>query len=86
MKQIVKWFSETEECLQAFWMAKLALAVPVTNVWPECGGSAIKTRNRSSMKNYFLNARFMISINGPAFNANAVNTLITQACVEVQDK
>ena len=75
--------------MQAFWMAKLALAVPVTNVWPECGGSAIKgikTRNRSSMKNYFLNALFMISINGPAFNANAVNTLITQACVEVQDK
>ena len=28
----------------------------------------------------------MVSINGPALNANAANTLITQACVEVQDK
>ena len=70
LKQIVKRFLKTEECLQAFWMAKLALAVPVTNLWPECGGSAIKgikTRNRSSMKNYLLNALFMVSINGPAF-------------------
>ena len=58
LKQIVKRFSEAEEYQQICWMIKLALTVPVTNTWPERGGSAIKrikTRNRSSMKNDLLN-------------------------------
>ena len=70
-------------------MAKLVLTVPVTNAWPERGGSAIKrikTRNRSSMKNDLLNALLMISIIGPTCNTTPVNTLISQVFVEFQDK
>ena len=82
LKQIVKWLSETEEYQQICWMAKLALTVPVTNAWPEVGGSdvrRIKTRNWSSMKNDLLNALLMISVIGPACNTTAANTLITLA-------
>ena len=70
-------------------MEKLALTVPVTNAWPDGGVETIKrikTCNKSSMKNYFLNALLMISIVGRACNSTAANTLIAQACVEFQDK
>ena len=63
--------------------------VNCASAWPERGGSAIKrikTRNRSSMKNDLLNALSMISIIGPASNTTAVNILITQVCLEFQDK
>ena len=89
LKQIIKRFSQAEEYQQICWMAKLALTVPVTNAWLVRGGSTIKrikTRNRSSMKNDLLNALLMISINGPACNTTAVNTAVTQACAEFQDK
>ena len=89
MKQIVKRFSGAEEYQQICWMAKFALSMPVTNAWSECGGSAIKgikTHNRSSIKNDLLSALLMISINFVACNTTAANTLITQACVEFQDK
>ena len=69
-------------------MAKLVLTVPVTNEWPERGGSAIKrikTSNRRSMKSDLLNAMLMILINDPACNTTA-NTLITQASGGFQDK
>ena len=38
------------------------------------------------MKNDLLKTLLMISINFPACNTTAANTLITQACVEFQDK
>ena len=44
-------------------LAKIASIVPVTNAWPERGASAvkrIKSRQRSSMKNYVL-----LLLNGP---------------------
>ena len=38
------------------------------------------------MKNDLLKTLLMILINFPACNTTAANTLITQACVEFQDK
>ena len=49
-------------------LAKIAYIIPVSNAWPERGGSAIKrikTNKRSTMKNDALNALLMISLNGP---------------------
>ena len=49
-------------------LAKIAYIIPVSNAWPERGGSPIKrikTNKRSTMKNDALNALLMISLNGP---------------------
>ena len=89
LRKIVKRFSEAEKYLQICWMARLALTVPVLNAGLEYEGIAIKrikTHNRSNMKINLLNALLMTSMNGPAFNTTACNTLITQACAEFQDK
>ena len=48
--------------------AEVCLSLPVSNVWPECGASAIKrlkTRLRSTLKNNMLNPLLQVSINGP---------------------
>ena len=49
-------------------MAKIACIIPVSNAWPERGGSAIKwikTNKRNTLKSDALNALLMISLNGP---------------------
>ena len=49
-------------------LAKIAYVIPVSNAWPERGGSAIKrikNNKRSTMKNDALHALLMISLNGP---------------------
>lgn len=45
-----------------------ALALPVSNAWPERGASKIKlikSRLRSRLKNDLLNSLLQISVNGP---------------------
>lgn len=49
-------------------IAEVALALPVSNAWPERGASKIKlikSRLRSRLKNDLLNSLLQISINGP---------------------
>lgn len=49
-------------------IAKIVVCLPVSNAWPERGGSAIKrikTRLRNSLKNDMLAALLQVSINGP---------------------
>ena len=49
-------------------ISKIKYIIPVSNAWPERGGSAIKrikTNKRSTMKNDAINALLMISINDP---------------------
>ena len=62
-------------------LAKIATIVPVTNAWPERGGSAIKrikSRTRSAMKNDLLNALLHVSMNGPQVNSKEADDLITR--------
>ena len=50
-------------------IAEVAASLPVTNVWPERGASALKylkTRHRNRIKNDMLRALLQVSINGPA--------------------
>ena len=50
------------------WIAEIILSLPMSNVWPERGASAIKrvkSRLCSSMTNQMLEALLHISINGP---------------------
>ena len=52
-----------EEFIHLVAIAKTALVAPVSNAWPECGGSTIKcikARSRSQMKNDMLEALMMM--------------------------
>ena len=54
-----------EEFIHLVAISKTALVAPVSNAWPECGGSTIKcikARSRSQMKNDMLEALMMISM------------------------
>lgn len=63
-------------------VAEAALAVPVSNAWPERGASQlklIKTRIRSQIKNDLLASLLHISINGPVPHTSACDSLISKA-------
>ena len=63
-------------------VAEAALAVPVSNAWPERGASQlklIKTRIRSQIKNDLLASLLHISINGPVPHTEACDSLVTKA-------
>ena len=65
----------------------MSLIVPVTNAWPEHGGSAVKrvkSRTRSTMKNDLLNALPNISINHPAYNSKKGKQLLSEAAVKFE--
>ena len=65
-------------------IAKIALVTPVSNAWPERGGSAIKhikSRSRSQMKNDVLEALMMISLNGPDPNSELADQLIKKVAM-----
>ena len=50
------------------WIAEIILSLPMSNVWPERGASAVKrvkSRLHSSMTDQMLEALLHISINGP---------------------
>ena len=63
-------------------ISKNAYIIPVSNAWPERGGSAIKrikTNKRSTMKNDAINALLMISINGPKSGTLVAKQLIVRS-------
>lgn len=63
-------------------IAEAALALPVSNAWPERGASQlklIKTRIRSQIKNDLLASLLYITINGPAPHTEACNSLVSKA-------
>ena len=65
-------------------IAKIALVTPVSNAWPERGGSTIKhikSRSRSQMKNDVLEALMMISLNRPDPNSELADQLIKKVAM-----
>ena len=63
-------------------VAEAALAIPVSNAWPERGASQlklIKTRIRSQIKNDLLAFLLHISINGPVPHTEACDSLVSKA-------
>lgn len=63
-------------------VAEAALALPVSNAWPERGASQlklIKTRIRSQIKNDLLASLLHITINGPAPHTEACDSLVSNA-------
>ena len=49
-------------------ISKIVISLPVSNVWPERGGRAIKrikTRLRTSLKNDMLATLLQVSVDGP---------------------
>ena len=76
-----------EEFIHLVAIAKTALVAPVSNAWPERGGSAIKrikARSRSQMKNDMLEALMMISLNGPTPNSELADKLIRKVAVRFE--
>ena len=70
-------------------IAKIAYIIPVSNAWPERGGSAIKrikTHNRSTMKDEALNALLMISLNGPEPGTPDAKSLIRRVAIKYAEK
>ena len=66
--------------------AKIAITVPVTNVWPERRASAVKRIQSwlSTMKKDVLNAFLMISMNGPTNNSKEATLIIQKATERYQ--
>ena len=63
-------------------VAEAALALPVSNAWPERGASQlklIKTRIRSQIKNDLLASLLHITINGPAPHTEVCDSLVSKA-------
>ena len=63
-------------------IAEVALALPVSNAWPERGASKIKlikSRLRSRLKNDLLNSLLQISINGPDLFSRESDDIIKRA-------
>jgi ribosomal protein L14 len=76
-----------EEFIHLVAISKTALVAPVSNAWPECGGSTIKcikARSRSQMKNDMLEALMMISLNGPTPNSELADKLIRKVAVRFE--
>ena len=62
--------------------AEAILSLPISNAWPECGGSAIKrtkTTLRSRLSNKMLESLLQISINGPEICMEECDQLIREA-------
>ena len=72
--------------------AKLAIIVPVTNVWPERGASAVKRiKSRQwSTKNDLLNALLHISMNDPPVSSpeaeHLISRVVEQYCEQKHNK
>ena len=63
-------------------ISEVALALPVSNAWPERGASKIKlikSRLRSRLKNDLLNSLLQISINGPDLFSKESDDIIKRA-------
>lgn len=63
-------------------VAEAALAIPVSNAWPERGASQlklIKTRIRSQIKNDLLASLLHVAINGPVPHTEACDSLVSKA-------
>ena len=63
-------------------VAEAALAIPVSNAWPERGASQlklIKSRIRSQIKNDLLASLQHITINGPVPHTEACDSLVSEA-------
>ena len=63
-------------------VAEAALAIPVSNAWPERGASQlklIKSRIRSQIKNDLLASLLHITINGPVPHTEACDSLVSKA-------
>ena len=63
-------------------IAEVALALPVSNAWPERGASKIKlikSSLRSPLKNDLLNSLLQISINGPDLFSKESDDIIKRA-------
>ena len=70
-------------------ISKIAYITPVSNAWPERGGSAIKrikTNSRSTMKDDALNALLMVSLNGPEPGTPDAKSLIRRAASKYTEK
>ena len=64
------------------YLADAAASLPVTNAWPERGGSClknIKTRLRNRLSNKMLQACMHVCINGPDMDSLKKSNLITKA-------
>ena len=63
-------------------VAEAAWTMPLSNCWPERGGSAIKrtkTRMRSRLTDDMLNALMHVSINGPSFRTEECTDIVQRA-------
>ena len=63
-------------------VAEAAWTMPLSNCWPERGGSAIKrikTRMRSRLTDDMLNALMHVSINGPSFETEECTDIVQRA-------
>lgn len=63
-------------------VAEAAWTMPLSNCWPERGGSAIKrikTRMRSQLTDDMLNALMHVSINGPSFGTEECTDIVQRA-------
>ena len=63
-------------------VAEAAWTMPLSNCWPERGGSAIKrikTRMRSRLTDDMLNALMHVSINGPSFGKEECTDIVQRA-------
>ena len=63
-------------------VAEAALAIPVSNAWPERGASQlklIKKRIRSQIKNDLLTSLLHVTINGPVPHTEACDSLVSKA-------
>ena len=81
LNYILKKYKDENDFDKIFTLAKIVNIVPVTNVWPELGASAVKrvkSRQRSSMKNDLLNALLHITLNGPPVNGPEAESLINR--------
>ena len=70
-------------------IAEAAITLPVSNVWPERGASAlkiVKNRCRSHLQNDMLEAMLHVKINWPALGSPKMVSLVTQAVQSWLDK
>ena len=66
-------------------LAECCLSLPISNVWPERGASAlkrIKTRLRSRLSNSILQSLMEMSINGPPINSKETEDII-EDCIKI---